>query len=255
LPAGQDPDEVIIKDRQSWQVAVEKAVPVIEYTIRMITARLDLRSSQGKTEAVNRILPVIAGVKAGPRQYQYLTRLAVAVGIDEKRLEAALGRYKADRKARETGPLAVQRATRTIRSSPVEEYLLALLLQHPELKARSHEISGNYFESSENRVIFDIWQVSEDPAVMAGSLDAAVQEHLNSLIARQLPGDQIEERYADCVLRLRERYLRNLKRKHEEALALEAESGDTSAVLARLQEQGIEINEELKKIFDSRMRS
>ena len=114
LPAGQDPDEVIKEDSQNWQSAVEKAVPVIEYTINVITSKLDLKTSQGKTEAVNKILPIIAEVHAGPRQFQYLTKLSLAVGIEEKKLEAALSRYQIDRRARETRPQALQKATRTI---------------------------------------------------------------------------------------------------------------------------------------------
>ena len=78
LPAGQDPDEVIKADLKVWQVQVEKALPVIDFTIKMIAAKLDVKSSRGKTDLVNKILPIIADVKAGPRQYQYLTSLSVA---------------------------------------------------------------------------------------------------------------------------------------------------------------------------------
>jgi DNA primase len=254
LPSGKDPDEVIKEDTQLWQTAVERAVPVIEYTINMITAKLNLKSTQGKTEAVNTLLPVIAGVKAGTRQYQYLTKLSLAVGIDDKRLEAALGRFKDDRKARETRPVAIQKATRTIRSNPMEEYALVLLLQHPEIREKSGEILIEYFENSENRAIFDVWRRLTETDQMKESLDPATQEHFNSLIVRELPGTEIEERYADCILRLRERYLRNLERKKAELLTLEAETGDRSTVLAKNEELGIKNTEELKRIFDSRIK-
>jgi hypothetical protein len=56
-------------------------------------------------------------------------------------------------------------------------------------------------------------------------------------------------------MRLRERYLRSLERKQEEILALEAESGDQASVLAKLQEQGIQINQELAKIFVQRAKT
>ena len=89
-----------------------------------------------------------------------------------------------------------------------------------------------YFENSENRAIFEVWKgsvgITADLSVL---IDNAIQDHFKKVLNRTLPGDEIEERYADCVLRLRERYLRNLKKKQEEALALEAESGDKAAVL------------------------
>jgi DNA primase len=255
LPDGKDPDEVIKENSAQWQEAVDKAIPVIEYTIKMITAKLDLKTTQGKTEAVNKLLPIIAEVKAGPRQYEYLTKLSITIGIDEKRLEAALGRLKMDRRAKESRPIALQKAVRAIRANPIEEYTLAIVLQHPELKPQYQDLLGEYFESSENRAIFDIWHQAEDVTAVKEMLDPAVHEHYDALVSRTFPSEKIEERYTDCVLRLRERYLRNLKRKQEEILALEAESGDRSAVLAKLEELGIEINEELAKIFTLRAKT
>jgi hypothetical protein len=86
-------------------------------------------------------------------------------------------------------------------------------------------------------------------------VDNAIQDHFKKVLNRPLPGDDFEDRYADCLLRLRERYLRNLKKKQEEALALEAESGDKEAVLTKLQEQGTTIAEELMKIFAQRAKT
>ncbi len=255
LPDGQDPDEVIKADSHQWEALVEKAIPVIEHTIRVITAKIDLKSTAGKTEAVNKILPVIAEVKAGTRQYQYLTKLSLAVGIDDKRLEAALGRLKIDRRARETRPQAIHNATRGISSSPVEEYILAILIQHPEMKAGAEGLVGEYFENSENRAIFDKWQQSADAATTAESLDSAIQEHFNALLKRRLPGSEVEERLKDCLLRLKHRYLRNLEHQKEEALALEAESGVKHADLLKLQEMGIDVSVELKKLENIRAKA
>jgi DNA primase len=255
LPDGKDPDEVIKEDAESWRSLVKKAFPVIDYTIGLVTAKLDMKSTQGKTEAVNRLLPIIAGVAAGTRQNHYLTKLALAIGIDVQKLEPMLGRIKPDRKARETKSQAVQKATRSLSSNPLEEYALAILLQRPEFKPKSAGLQAEYFENSENRVIFEKWQQSDNPAGIKDSLDPVIREHVDTLSARNLPGEDIESRYTDCVLRLRERYLRSLKRRQEETLSLEAESGTRESVLARLQEQGTQVDEELKKIFNMRAKA
>lgn len=252
LPTGKDPDEVIKEDPLKWQSLVEKAVPVIEYTIQTVTAKLDLKTTSGKTEAVNKLLPVIAEVKAGTRQYDYLTKLSLATGIDEKRLEAAIGRFKVDGRARESRHQALQKATRSIRSSPVEEYALAIMVQHPELKSKFSDLPVEYFENSENRAIFDKWQSfqneSPDLTEIRAMLDPAIQSYFDSLATRNLPGDPIEERFSDCILRLRERYLRNMERKKAELLAYEAETGVKHADLSRLQELGSDISRELYKL-------
>ena len=61
---------------QQWQSLVDKAMPVIEYTINVIAAKFDLKTTQGKTEAVRKLLPILAGVKNIARQDSYLTRLS-----------------------------------------------------------------------------------------------------------------------------------------------------------------------------------
>jgi DNA primase len=254
LPSGQDPDEVIKADLKVWQAQVEKALPVIDFTIKIIASKLDMKSSQGKTELVNKILPIVADVKAGPRQYRYLTSLSLAAGIEDRKLEAALASYKADRKVKALRPVAVVKATRTISSNPVEEYILTILLKHPEMKAKFQSVTPDYFENSENRAVFEICKSTAGPPAVE-SLDPVIREHLDLLSQREVHGDDLEARVTDCGLRLRERYLRSLKRRQEAALSLEAEAGDQAAVLTRLQELGTFIDEELSKIFNLRAKS
>ena len=74
-------------------------------------------------------------------------------------------------------------------------------------------------------------------------------DNIDIAIVSLLIASQLEQKYADCVLRLREEFLRNLEMKKERVLALEAESGGTAAELAQLQEQGIEVSHELRRIF------
>jgi hypothetical protein len=128
------------------------------------------------------------------------------------------------------------------------------LLQHPELKEFSQEPLPEYFENSENREIFTAWQQSGDTPSLKGRLDTAIQEHLNSLMNKDLMDNRIEQKYTDCVLRLRERFLRSLEVKRAAALALEAELGGSAAELAKLKEQGIDISTQLGEVFTQKSR-
>ena len=69
-----------------------------------------------------------------------------------------------------------------------------------------------------------------------------------------MPASQLEQRSADGVLRLHEKFLRNMEMKKERVLALEAESGGIAAEIAELQEYGIEVGQELRKIFTDRVK-
>ena len=257
LPKGKDPDDVIKKDAKMWQKLLEKALPVVDYTFDMVTSNLDLTTAKDKSLAVDKLLPIIAEIKDPVRQAHYLQKLAHLVNVAERKLEAALKGIKPSpsrRRVEEPKPEAVAQALRPVFSSPVEEYCLALLLQHPELKDYPQHPLPEYFQNSENHEIFIAWQQVSDLSSLRDKLDTAIWEHLDYLITRSLPPNQIEEKYADAVLRLREGFLRSLATKREAALALEAELGGTAAELAKLEEQGIEVSLQLGEVFSQKRR-
>ncbi|MFH1003562.1 MAG: DNA primase [Chloroflexota bacterium] len=249
LPGGKDPDEVIRGEAGAWPAFLEKAVPVVDYTFDMVTAPLDLTTARDKQLAVERLLPVVAAIKESVRQAHYLQKLARLVGTREARLEAAL-RDLSQRQVRAARPVA--RSVQTIFASPLEDYCLALLLQHPELKKMAGGLEPGYFEGSENREIFTAWQQAADLASLRERLDGAIHPRLEALISRSLPPNQVESKYADCVLSLRQRWLRNLEAKRGERLAQEAQTGGAEAALAQLQEQGNDIAIQLKAVFDEK---
>ena len=106
-----------------------------------------------------------------------------------------------------------------------------------------------YFESSQNREIFIARQQSAKIEELRDKLDPATHEQLDALLGRSLSENRIAQKYAECTLRLQERYLRSLAAKIEAVLALEAESAGKSADLAKLEEQGIEVNSQLGEVF------
>jgi len=254
LPEGKDPDDVIKQDAEIWQRLVEEASPVIDYTFNRVTAGLDLSTARGKSSAGDRLLPIIAKIKDDIRRDHYMNKLAKLTESSYRNIEAALSRIKPDRRAQETRQEATARALQPLRSSPPEEYCLALLLQHPELKARCQGLLPEYFENSENREIFIAWQKADDLSALKEQLDTAIEEHLDLLIKRDLPANQLEQKYNNCVLRLREKFLRNLEMKRGEIFALEAESGGSAAELAKLEEQGIEVSIQLGEVFTQRVK-
>ncbi len=246
LPSGRDPDEVIKEDAKIWQHLLEEALPVVDYTSNMVTLELDLTTAKDKTLAVGKLLPIIAEIKDPVRQAHYLQKLARLVKVSERSIEAALSRVKLSQgrpKAKESPTL------HPLLSNRLEEYCLALLLQHPELKQSDQVPSPEYFQDSENREIFIAWQQVNDLPLLKDKLDPAIWEHLDSLITKNLTANQIEQKYANCVLRLREKFLRDLEAKRGEILALAAEAGGIDAELAKLQEQGIEVSAQLGEVF------
>jgi len=257
LPEGKDPDDVIKEDAKIWQNLLEEALPIVDYTFNMVTSGLDLNTANGKSLAVDKLLPILAEMKDTIRRVHYLQKLARLVKVSQRDIEVALGRIKPGRGkrwAKQPDREPAAQAPHPLMSSPVEEYCLALLLQHPELRSRDEGLSPEYFESSENREILTAWQRAKGLSSLKDRLDSAIWEHLDSLITRSLPANQIEQKYTNCVLRLREKLLRSLEVKKAEVLALEAELGGTAAELAKLEEQGIEVSVQLGEVFTQKSR-
>jgi DNA primase len=245
LPEGKDPDDVIKEDVKIWQELVDKALPIVDYTFNIVTSKLDLTTARDKSQAVERLLPVVAEIKDPVRQAHYIQKLARLVGVTERTLEAALSKAKpAPVRQRSPGPrpAAVTHALRPLGSNPREEYCLALLLQYPELKGRQEELSPEYFESSENREILTAWRETDDLQTLRENLDLAIHEHLEAIINKDLPAtkNNSEQRFIDCVMELRKKYLRSLA-------ARKAESGDAGADPSQLEED-IKISSQLREL-------
>jgi len=256
LPRGKDPDDVIKEDAKAWEKLLREALPVVDYTFNMVTSELDLTTAKGKSSAVDKLLPIIAEIKDDIRQAHYLQKLAHLLKVSERSIEAALTRIRPrpGRGRVEEPKPEVATHLHPLLSSPIEEYCLALLLQHPELKYRQEGLSPEYFETSENREIFIAWQRSDKIESLKEGLDSATHEHLDSLLTRNLLSTKIEQKYAECALRLREKFLRSLATKIEAVLALEAQSGGRAADLAKLKEQGVEVNIQLGEVFAQKSR-
>ncbi len=252
MPGGRDPDDVIKEDTQVWQKLLEDAIPVVDYTFNMVTSELDLSRARDKRLAVDKLLPIIDGMKDIVRKAHYLQKLARLVEVSEKNLEAELARNKSGRvrhRAGEPKPEAVADALHPLMSSSLEEYSLALLLQHPELKGSGQELSPGYFENSENREIFVAWQKTDDLSSLKKELDIAIHEHLERLLAKSIINTQIEQKYNFCTLRLQEEFYKSLERKRQAIFALEVETKGTGADVARLKEEGIEPSVQLGEVF------
>jgi DNA primase len=258
LPQGKDPDELIREDASQWQKLIMEAKPMVDFIFESATAKVDLASARDKSLTAERLLPLLFEMKDPLRQAHYLERLARLLKIDEHVLGDALKKFRAvERKRKATKNMkAFTPVVPTITSSsPLEQYCLALLLKYPELTTESSGLSPEHFENTENRELFIKLQQSGDPASLKNSLDSTLQEYLESLLAKDLPPILKESETArcedlnQCISRLQEKRLRNLEIKKQELLAIEAETGGTPAQLAKLKEQGLEDDKQLRDVL------
>jgi len=257
LPQGKDPDDVIKEDTDTWRNLLSKATPIVDYTIDMITSKLDLNTARDKSLAVKELLPVIAAMGDKVRQAHYVQKLARLVNVGERTIEAELSRFKTvAERAKVTAPRPEKAVytPHTLLPSRLEEDYLTLILQHPELKANTAVIAPEYFLNSENREVFVSWNKVDDLTKLRDTLDQALQEHLDVLTSRELPSDRIDEKDADYRHRMEERYYKKLAEEIGEILAVEVAEKGSGADIAKLKEIGIEYPLRLKEIYERKNR-
>jgi len=249
LPKGKDPDDVIKENTEKWSQLLADARAIMYYTFTMVTADLDMAKEEDQILAASKLLKIIADTKDSVRLDRYLKKLENVTGISYRKLEEALSKIKQKGKAQRPKQEVITRTVRSLVSNPREEYCLALLLQHPELKGNQEDPSPEYFANSENREIFITWLQTSDLSALKEKLDIAIHEHLDALVNWDLPPNHVEQKFADCKLSLKREYLTNVEAKRASSFAHEVETKGSGADLAKLEEEGIEPSIQLREVF------
>ncbi len=254
LPQGKDPDVLIKEEPELWPQLVEHALPLMDHILAVTASRLDLSKPEEKSRASEQLLPLIAELDDEVQREYYLGKLANSLGVDERtllRMAADLIPTKLEKRNKAiTKPVST-----SYLGDKLEDYTISLLFKHPELKDKAKELSPEHFERTENREIFTTWSMTWNIEELLDKLDIDLREHLSYLQKRALPPatDKDQERaLAECILRLEERRLLNLKIQ-EESLLSDAEFEGRKEDIAALQQRGVEINLKLKETFENAM--
>jgi DNA primase len=232
LPPGQDPDEVIRNDPDDWRHRVESAAPILDYLISWEASRSQVATPEGKLEVVDRVFPLISAMDNPFEQETAFRKLAQALGVDERTLEAAVGRPASRRRRATARPVREQSAAvlTTPAGDPLEEHLLGLVLVYGEEVWRAWDelrlpaVPAECFWNPENA---ELWRVltTGDPVEEAEALLSASAERLRSALSgKPLNGRNLARALGDLVRRLLERQIK--MQEEEAALAVAAVGED-----------------------------
>ena len=253
LPPGNDPDQVIREDPQVWKRLIDGAQPLLDYLLAAIASRFDLGSSQGKAQATEVLFPIIAGMSNPYDQERYFDRLAQVLGVRVATLEASVGRPRAPVRARSRREANQEVSLSPFvrdQGDPLEEYALTLMLNRPELREYATGLTPECFYRSESREVFALLLRYAKIEEVETSLSDALRGHLEHLTNRSLPPmDHREGEIAirDCLRRLEERYLKELKYQEEGFLSQEGGGAESD----KMEEEILRRNEQLRKLFGS----
>ncbi|MDP3062674.1 MAG: DNA primase [Chloroflexota bacterium] len=252
LPPGKDPDEIALEDPSRWATLVAEAVPLMEYLFSAASKRFDLSTPQNKRRVAELLFPLVTAMTEPFEQDHYFQRLAQLLGVSERMLQVSLGRpSQAQSRPRRDAAGRPAPAGSSVFSAaehdPLEEYCLALLLQHPELGPQASGLSLEHFKRVENREVFTLWQKGVSINGTMEKTDQELAHHAERLLTLSLPPSDSKEREANlayCAKLLEERRIREIK--------LEEELRLTQAPREEFfqeQDRILEINEKFMRLF------
>jgi len=227
LPEGQDPDDVIKGGVAAWQELIGKAVPLLDFLFQKTTENLDMNTPQNKADVANKLMPVVANLENNERLAHYVRELSKLLKTDVNTVQDSISEFKRNlknkalvkRQTSTTSPRtpSMPRALKAAMSSPLEDYLLALLMANPALRGHAEAPEPDFFSRSDNREIFRVLRSIDAPGdttveVLKDALEPALHEHVDEIAGRVLPitKNAAELKYVDCLYRLKDNYLKTL---------------------------------------------
>ena len=239
MPPGQDPDDVIRRSPGEWKELVSNARPLLEFVITAMTASVDVSSPRGKAAIAEQVSRLIFAVQDAPQQDLYFQMLAEKLEVPLDTLRASVISPVARQPARNSRPGGGTREEQQqvtaspfarLDHDPIEEYCLALLLRHPDLREHTESLTEDLFQRPENREIFRNFLSGDFRAEYSGESDEGyiqdapdgISGHLQALLQKPLlPMDMLKRRraFGDVVARLEERSIRQQKRDEQDRFA------------------------------------
>ncbi|TSC67637.1 MAG: DNA primase [Parcubacteria group bacterium Gr01-1014_72] len=92
LPAGEDPAELIMKDRGRWEEALLNAGHIIDVQIKTLIPDAKAKGSHALSKTVREeILPLVKALPSVIDRTEFVKRIAAAAGVRDERIELLLG--------------------------------------------------------------------------------------------------------------------------------------------------------------------
>ena len=128
--------------------------------------------------------------------------------------------------------------------------MLSLVMQREDLREHAVAMPAEFFHESDNRALFTAWQSSHRLGEISHELGEELTEKAHRLAERELPPSNQARHVEDvtqCVMRLRERHFRRIKKLQTERLQ-ELEGEEAKELL----DQSLLPNENLRKVMTGR---
>ncbi len=250
LPDGDDPDTFLAREgAEALAERVDRARPALAMVIERAVAR-GIGTPFGRADAVSTVAPLLALVADGVERADWVRRLALAVGVDERQVALSVrAAGKGDDRDAEVAAAGVSLAAAVSALTPIDRALRSLarlLLSHPSLATRVRadewpEALPDNLHAALVLAILDQVELGTDPtpASLVDRLDETLRPLLLSLSVEDAPrldAHEAERVLEETLSRLELRRMREERRLVTEQLR-EVATQDAGSLLREKQRQ------------------
>lgn len=229
LPAGKDPDDVVLKDPQEWRKILENARPIVVHVMETLAADQNLDDAKVRSSIAAQVLPLIEDVPSAIERDTYRQQLARLLKVDERSL---LGNQKVREPARRRKlgaadterkpPQTVTQPGMDQRSLQMENHCLSLLFYHIDClydleralkQAGLDKFSSTDFDDSQNNTLARLLLqgLTQDEMDVIDYIHDHVEDEIGERLTLLTKGMQIEEKNEEKLLEDLYRTIVNLR--------------------------------------------
>ena len=251
MPAGEDPDSIIRKDRDRWISLLDSPKPLIDYLMEMEVGRANLDAPGARSSILEEFRGLLVTTDFLDQEV-YVRKLSGLMDVSEATVKAAINSPSNSRMRQPRPPAPRHRSqpqpSPARRGDVLEEYVLAILLRNPSLFSSIEDADPEWFIDHANRELFRRLASGEQVEALAESQPGEFAEPLSRIMNTHIPADSDEELsrgLREGLTRLESRRLKNLKLAEKSVLDDQESLGDS---VDSIRQRALAINERLKKV-------
>jgi len=220
IPDELDPDEIVARDKDEWAKLIENAKPIVTHVMETLAEGQNINDPKVKNQIASQVVPLIEDLPNPLERDTYRQALARMLKVDERVLTGTQAQGPRVRRPRGTQKQPLQESTKVTvavsSSKKVEEYIVGVLFQKPELLYRLDRLLQEYgltaldaqdFEYTDHKLLFGLIRESveqyktEHHDFVVDALPESLQIRSQELVRGTDTIERLEDKLLEELLR------------------------------------------------------
>jgi DNA primase len=220
IPDELDPDEIVARNKEEWAKLIENAKPIVTHVMETLAAGQNVNDPKVKNQIAAQVVPLIEDLPNPLERDTYRQALARMLRVDERALLGTQAQGPRVRRPRGVIKQPVQESVKVAvavsSSKKVEEYVIGVLFQKPELLYRLDRLLQEFglsamdaqdFEYTDHKLLFGLIRESveqyktEHHDFVVEALPESLEARSDELVHQVKEIDRREEKLLEELLR------------------------------------------------------